>query len=75
MTNANKDQLMKVAKNCSQYNFEENASLRSDASILGETVKSCENCIHFTSEHRCDIDLIDEITTNMAMELDDYYQK
>ncbi|MTI46765.1 hypothetical protein [Sporosalibacterium faouarense] len=73
MANGNKDQLMKVAKSCSQYNFEEDSSLRSDVSIMGETAKSCENCVHFTAEHKCDIDLIDKILTNMAMELDDEY--
>lgn len=73
MAMENKDQLMKVASNCSQYNFEQNASLRSDASVMGETVKSCENCVHFTAEHKCNIDLIDPILTNMAMELNDKY--
>lgn len=73
MTNASKDQLMKVASNCSHYDFEENTSLRSDASIMGDKVKSCENCEHFTAEHKCNIDLIDPILSNMAMELDDKY--
>ncbi len=73
MQNINKEQLMKIANNCSAYNFEQDASLRSEAQILGETTKSCENCIHYTKDHRCDIDLIDEILSSMAMDLEDDY--
>lgn len=73
MTNTNRDQLMKVARNCTAYKYEQESSLRSDVKILGETTRSCENCRHFTEDHQCNIDLIDEILTDMAMELDDKY--
>lgn len=73
MTNANRDQLMKVARNCTAYRYEQEASFRSDVKILGETTRSCENCRHFTKDHKCNIDLIDEILTDMAMELDNKY--
>ena len=32
--------------------------------------ESCENCTHFTDEGKCDINLIDKVLSNMAMELD-----
>lgn len=55
---ASKEQLRKVALYCSEY----------DAQAGG--VKTCEKCGHFTEDGLCDIDLVDEILTNMAMELD-----
>ena len=73
MPKTNKEQLMKIANNCSAYNFEHNSSLRSEAKIMGETTRSCENCIHYTKNHRCDIDLIDEILSSMAMDLENEY--
>jgi hypothetical protein len=66
---ANKDQLRRVARNCSQYHFSGDDSSRFEAKIQGETVRSCENCSHFTEDHKCDINLTDRIISNMA-ELD-----
>lgn len=42
--------------------------LSSDFSV--EDIKSCENCIHFTRDHKCDIDLVDKVLSSLAMELD-----
>ncbi len=71
MTNANREQLMKVARNCTAYRYKQDSDLKSNVKILGETTRSCENCRHFTEDHQCDIDLIDEILSDMAMELDE----
>ncbi|MGF7059827.1 hypothetical protein [Brassicibacter mesophilus] len=67
---ASKEQLKKVAYRCSQHEFSNNASMTSSIGTLGQIERSCENCVHFTNEHKCDINLTDEILTNMAMELD-----
>lgn len=67
---ANKDQLKNIAERCSQHKFEDNSSLRSQVKSIGETVISCENCIHFNSEHKCDINLIDPILSSMDVKLD-----
>ncbi|EOD00060.1 hypothetical protein [Caldisalinibacter kiritimatiensis] len=66
---ANKEQLRKVANRCSQYHFVGRDSMSFESNVLGETVRSCENCTHFTKERKCDINLVDEILSNMA-ELD-----
>jgi len=72
---ANKEELKKIAELCSEHRYIENPSLRSDAEILGETIQSCENCIHFTQDHKCDINLVDEILSNMAeVEYDQIYE-
>ncbi|HLR35512.1 MAG TPA: hypothetical protein VK071_09365 [Tissierellales bacterium] len=57
---ASKEQLRKVAIYCDEYN--------SNTSKI-ET-ESCENCTHFTENRLCDIDLVDEVLSNLAMELD-----
>ncbi|MBS4535226.1 hypothetical protein GOQ29_06290 [Clostridium sp. D2Q-14] len=67
---ANRDQLKNIAERCSEHRFEENSSLRSDVKSMGETVISCENCVHFNSEHKCDLNLIDKILSNMDIKLD-----
>jgi len=67
---ASKEQLKKVAYECSQHEFVEDASITSSIGTLGRIEKSCENCVHFTKDHKCDIDLTDKILTNMAMELE-----
>jgi len=67
---ANKDQLKNIAERCSQYRFERDNSLRADVKSMGETVSSCENCEHFNSEHKCNLNLIDQILSNMDVKLD-----
>lgn len=68
---ASKDQLRRVAEKCSQHRYtSDDEKLKSSVNPSGYAVKSCENCIHFTREHKCDLDLTDEILTNMAMEMD-----
>mgnify|MGYP006279781145 CR=1 FL=1 len=66
----NKDQLRNVAKMCSQYRYQNEGSLRDDVDILDETVKSCENCSHYTVNHKCELNLTDEILSNMDVKLD-----
>lgn len=71
---ASKEQLRKVANNCSRHRYTfDDERLRSSVNPYGYVEKSCENCIHFTKEHECDIDLVDEILSNLAMEL--YYDE
>lgn len=68
---ASKEQLKKVANNCSRHRYKfDDERLRSSVNSYGYVEKSCENCIHFTKEHKCDINLVDEILSNLAMELD-----
>ncbi len=57
---ASKEQLRKVAIYCDEYN--PNSS--------NIETKSCENCTHYTQDKICDIDLVDEVLSNLAMELD-----
>jgi len=63
---ANKEQFRNIARSCSQYREVEDTALRSEAMLHGEVIMSCENCEHFTEEHKCEINLIDEILSNMA---------
>lgn len=68
---ANQEQLIKVAMNCSKYNSEDSSSLTSSSSTKKDSTESpsCVNCTHYTSERRCDLDLIDKIMSSMSMEL------
>lgn len=71
MQMASKEQLRRVAEKCSQHRYtSDDGRLISSINPSGYVEKSCENCIHFTEKHRCDLDLTDEILTNMAMEMD-----
>jgi len=67
---ASKEQLKKVAYRCSKHEFTRNASMTSSVGTSGQIEKSCENCVHFTKDHKCDMNLTDEILSNMAMESD-----
>ncbi|MDF2546624.1 MAG: hypothetical protein K0R93_1522 [Anaerosolibacter sp.] len=58
---ASKEQLHAVASLCSEYSPVEGSGLTSSA----QYPISCENCGHFTKEHKCDIDLVDEILVDM----------
>ena len=67
---ASKEQLRKVAIYCDSYNTKEDTSLKSSSNIYEEKYASCENCSHFTKEGKCDVDLVDEILSSLAMEQD-----
>ncbi|WP_130805993.1 hypothetical protein [Senegalia massiliensis] len=67
---ANKDQLKNIAERCSKYNFEENQNLRSEVKSMGEETISCENCKHFNANHKCNLNLIDQILSSMDVKLD-----
>lgn len=67
---ASKDQLRKVAIYCDEYNskiHDEEVSLKN---IAQAEYISCTNCSHFTRDGRCDLNLIDEILSSLAMEED-----
>ncbi|MBC8590038.1 hypothetical protein [Wansuia hejianensis] len=67
---ASKDQLRKIAIYCDKYKckiHDEEVSLKNISDVEYE---SCTNCVHFTKEHTCDLDLIDKILSSLAMELD-----
>lgn len=63
---ANKEQLRRIAFSCGQYRYRGNNDLKSEADHFGETLRTCENCEHFNEEHKCNINLIDEILSNLA---------
>lgn len=63
---ANREQLRQVAQRCSQYNFDAANSFKSSVT---NSEKSCENCEHFKN-NKCDINLTDEILSNIDEELD-----
>lgn len=67
---ASKEQLRKVATHCDEYNMSEDFSVELSSDFSVENIKSCENCIHFTKDHKCDIDLVDKVLSSLAMELD-----
>ncbi|MBE6083117.1 MULTISPECIES: hypothetical protein [Tissierellales] len=67
---ANNEQLQKVALYCDEYRQNENPSFQSSVDAFGGEIKSCKNCAHFTSDEKCDIDLVDKVLSSMAMELD-----
>lgn len=56
-----KEQLQQVAIHCSHFMQVSEGGLQS--SVRSNT--SCENCKHFTKDHRCDIDLIDKVLVNI----------
>ncbi|HLS53713.1 MAG TPA: hypothetical protein VK031_07050 [Tissierellaceae bacterium] len=67
---ASKDQLRKIAIYCDEYRnriHDEEVSLKNMAQA--EHV-SCTNCVHFTREHTCELDLIDKVLSSLAMEQD-----
>lgn len=65
-----KEQLNKIAVYCNSYRckiHDEEVSLKNIAEVERA---SCTNCVHFTDEHTCDLDLIDKVLSALAMELD-----
>ncbi|NLJ78616.1 MAG: hypothetical protein GX329_04575 [Tissierellia bacterium] len=67
---ASQEQLRKVAIYCSSYSPKRKEDLDMTSNFYSEDYRSCENCVHFTADGVCDIDLIDEILSNLAMEQD-----
>lgn len=64
------EQLKKVARRCSKYNPSEDKGFKSSATSSVDNSDSCTKCSHYTSEGRCNLDLIDPILSSLAMELD-----
>ena len=65
-----KDQLNKIAIYCDKYKckiHDEEISLKNIAEVERE---SCTNCVHFTRDHTCELDLIDKVLSSLAMEQD-----
>lgn len=60
---ASNDQLERVAQRCSQYNCEGCSGLTSSTSSEPHKV-TCNNCSHFVN-HKCDLNLVDEIMVNI----------
>lgn len=67
---ASKEQLRKIAIYCDEYNTKDDEALNISSNVYSEKYESCENCSHFTKDGKCDIDLIDKVLSNLAMELD-----
>lgn len=65
---ASKEQLRKVAIYCDSYSPNDSGGLKN---LSGDKkFKSCENCIHYTNEGKCKLNLVDKILSSLAMELD-----
>lgn len=61
---ASKEQLQAVASNCSQFRSVFEGTFTSSV----QPNSSCENCKHFTRNHKCDINLVDKILTRITDE-------
>lgn len=59
---ASREQLHAIASRCSKFRNIYQAGLQS-ATLPSQV--NCENCGHFTEDHKCELDLIDEILVNM----------
>lgn len=67
---ASREQLRKIAIYCDAYDPREDKDPGLKAGLDGDKYDSCENCRHFTREGSCDLDLIDQVLSSLAMELD-----
>lgn len=67
---ASLEQFRKIATHCTQYNkkTDDNSSLTNSFSLL--EYESCTNCIHFTVQKYCKLDLIDKVLSSLSMEQD-----
>lgn len=66
---ASREQLRKIAIYCDEY------TLRTDKdeglkSSIDERHESCTNCIHYTENGLCNLDLIDKVLSSLSMEED-----
>lgn len=70
---ASKEQLRKIALYCNEYDPSRNnlasSTLTSSARAYEDKYENCLNCIHYTKEGKCALNLIDPILSSMAMEL------
>ncbi|MFY9213464.1 MAG: hypothetical protein ACOXZT_10510 [Tissierellaceae bacterium] len=65
-----KEQLNKIAMYCDKYRcriHDDEISLKNIQEVERE---SCTNCVHFTSKKTCELDLIDQVLSSLAMEND-----
>ncbi|WP_066505761.1 hypothetical protein [Abyssisolibacter fermentans] len=60
---ASNDQLERVARRCSKYNFLRSSGLTSSTGVENNKI-TCNNCSHFIN-NKCNLDLVDEIMVNM----------
>lgn len=67
---ASKEQLRKVAIYCDSYNPRNRDEFKSASQSYDGEYESCEKCVHFTKEGKCDIDLVDKVLSSLAMEND-----
>lgn len=67
---ASKEQLQKIALYCDEYNCKIHDDEVSLSNITEVQNKSCTNCVNFTKNHNCQLDLIDKVLSSLAMELD-----
>lgn len=65
---ASKEQLRKVAIYCDAYTPNSSGGLKNQSE--DNKFKSCENCIHYTNEGKCKLNLVDKILSSLAMEQD-----
>lgn len=65
-----KEQLKKVASNCSQYTPKEASELKSSSTSSGKTSESCTKCTHYNQEGKCNLDLIDPILSSFSSNTD-----
>lgn len=66
---ASKDQLRKIAIYCDEYTLKSSED-EGFKSSNEEKYESCTNCIHYTNEGLCDLDLIDKVLSSLSMDLD-----
>ncbi len=71
---ASKEQLRKIALYCNEYDPSRNnlvsSSLTSSVRAYEDKYENCINCIHYTKEGKCNLNLIDQILSSLSMELD-----
>ncbi len=68
---ASKEQFEQIASRCSQFKNAYDGYFKSGMESSLEQEPNCEKCIHFTHDHKCELNLIDEILSNMDVKLDD----
>lgn len=66
---ASGDQLRKIAIYCDEYTTKTNDH-GSLVSSTGEKHESCTNCIHFSLDRLCELNLIDKVLSSLSMEND-----
>ncbi|NLY66810.1 MAG: hypothetical protein GX069_04560 [Tissierellia bacterium] len=67
---ASKEQLRKIAIYCDSYTPYDEGELKNLSQKFDKNFESCENCIHYTKDKKCELDLIDKVLSSLAMEQD-----